>query len=104
MPLTPAKRRLARAEMALAEGRTDFKSRAPRKRTLKDMQAQIEDAEARTRRASELLEQSLEEIAHQRRLVNIWRARANELERIVYTIEKIPLAMDAAIACRTNNI
>ena len=80
MPLTPEKRRRARAEVALADGRLDFKPRAPRKRNLEDMQACAENTETRARRLSELLEHSMDEVAHQKKLVHMWRMRAYELE------------------------
>ena len=80
MPLTPEKRRRARAEVALADGRTDFKPRAPRKRNLEEMQACAENTETRVRRLSELLEHSQDEVAHQKKLVYMWRMRAYELE------------------------
>ena len=83
MPLTAEKQRQARAQAALVEGRTDFKHRAPRKRTVEDMQARTENAEVRARRLSELLEQSIGEVEHQKRLVELWRARAYELERLL---------------------
>ena len=81
MPLTPEKRRRGRAEAAVATGRLDFKPRAPRKRTFEEMQARTEDAETRARRLSELLEQSLSEIAHQKNLASLWRIRACALEK-----------------------
>ena len=80
MPLTAERQRQARAQAAVAQGRTDFKHRAPRKRTLEDMQARTEDAEVRARRLAELLEQSAGEVEHQKRLVALWRARVHELE------------------------
>ena len=81
MPLTPEKRRRARAEVALADGRIDFKPRAPRKRTLEEMQAHAEITETRVRRLSELLEHSMDEVAHQKNLASLWRMRANALEK-----------------------
>ena len=83
MPLTAARQRQARAEAALAQGRTDFKPRTPRKRALEEMQNRTEDAEARARRATELLKQSLDEIEHQKKIIELWRARACELERLL---------------------
>ena len=77
MPLTAEKQRQARAQAAVAEGRTDFKHRAPRKRTLEEMQSRTEDAEVRARRLAELLEQAASEAEHQKRLVALWRARAH---------------------------
>ena len=62
----------------MAEGRTDFKARAPRKRNLTEMES--EGAEARARRATEMLNQALEEISHQKRLLAMWMQRAKELE------------------------
>ena len=90
MPLTAEKQRHARAQAALAEGRTDFKHRASRQRTVEDMQARTENAEVRARRLSELLEQSIGEVEHQKRLVELWRARAYELELQIQDLRTMP--------------
>ena len=100
MPLTPEKRRRARAEVALADGRIDFKPRAPRKRTLEEMQAHAEITETRVRRLSELLEQSLSEVAHQKHLASLWRIRAYELEKQLRELEpgKVRALLDGSAA------
>ena len=89
--MTADQRRHARAEAALAQGRTDFKSRAPRKRKADEMGN--ESAEARVRRVSELLDNALEEAAHQKQLVRMWMQRSRELQ----------LQLDALSLCRRGN-
>ncbi len=88
MPHTAEKQRQARAQAAVAEGRTDFKHRAPRKRTLEDMQSRTEDAEVRARRLAELLEQAAGEVEHQKKMTELWRARAYELEQQLQQLGK----------------
>ena len=54
------------------------------------MQERTEDAEARARRATELLKQSLDEIEHLRRIVELWRTRACDLERLLLEAKPTP--------------
>ena len=104
MPLTPEKRRRGRAEAAVATGRVDFKPRAPRERALEEMQNRTEDAETRARRLSDLLEQSLSEVAHQKNLAALWRMRAYALEAQIRELDPAGLSGKVRVTPFTNEL